>query len=189
MLSSDDGKVYFAQTFCIVRHLFIFVGTIWNVDQKVIVAFPKNVPTVYKMLKKYSCIVPTSFNSPCYTFDVSSMWKKHSLCFFAVRTSLNIVFVRPPAAKTSPVAAPSPVILSPPALPPRDPAKVFLYSSVADPWNFGSDPDPHSNCGSGSRRTKMTHKKSTEFSCFEVLDVLFGGLKASPVAWALFMEA
>ncbi len=27
-------------------------------------------------------------------------------------------------------------------------------------------------------------KKSTEFSCFEVLDVLFWGLKASPVAWA-----
>jgi hypothetical protein len=29
--------------------------------------------------------------------------------------------------------------------------------------------------GSGSRRTKMTHKniKSTEFSCLEVLDVLF----------------
>jgi hypothetical protein len=38
------------------------------------------------------------------------------------------------------------------------------------------DPDPHSNCGSGSRRAKMNHKKiekSTEFSCFEVLDVLF----------------
>ncbi len=45
--------------------------------------------------------------------------------------------------------------------------------------------------GSGSRRAKMTHKnrKSTEFSCFEVLDVLFGGLKAFPVAWASFMEA
>jgi hypothetical protein len=28
MLSSDDGKAYFAQTFCIVRHLLIFVGTI-----------------------------------------------------------------------------------------------------------------------------------------------------------------
>jgi hypothetical protein len=39
----------------------------------------------------------------------------------------------------------------------------------------GSGPDPHSNCGSGSRRAKMTHKieKSTEFSCFEVLDDLF----------------
>jgi hypothetical protein len=37
----------------------------------------------------------------------------------------------------------------------------------------------------------MTHKieKSTECSCFEVLDVLFWGLKASPVAWASFMEA
>jgi hypothetical protein len=48
-------------------------------------------------------------------------------------------------------------------------------------------------CGSasGSRRAKITHKniKSTEFSCFEVLDVLFRGLKASPVAWASFMEA
>jgi hypothetical protein len=55
----------------------------------------------------------------------------------------------------------------------------------------GSGPDPHSNCGSGSRRAKMTHKKrkSTEFSCFEVLDVLFWGLKASSVAWASFMEA
>jgi hypothetical protein len=40
------------------------------------------------------------------------------------------------------------------------------------------DPDPHSNCGSGSRRAKMTHinRKSTEISCFEVLDVLFCGL-------------
>ncbi len=30
------------------------------------------------------------------------------------------------------------------------------------------DPDPHSNCGSGSRKAKMTHKsiKSPEFSCF-----------------------
>jgi hypothetical protein len=37
----------------------------------------------------------------------------------------------------------------------------------------------------------MTHKieKSTEFSCLEVLNVLFGGLKASSVAWASFMEA
>jgi hypothetical protein len=39
------------------------------------------------------------------------------------------------------------------------------------------DPDPHSNCGSGSesRRAKIIHKnrKSIEFSCFEVLDVLF----------------
>jgi hypothetical protein len=39
------------------------------------------------------------------------------------------------------------------------------------------DPDPHTNCGSGSgsRRAKMTPKidKRTEFSSFEVLDVLF----------------
>ncbi len=35
---------------------------------------------------------------------------------------------RPPAAKTTPMAAPTPVILSPPALPPRDPAKVILNS-------------------------------------------------------------
>jgi hypothetical protein len=39
------------------------------------------------------------------------------------------------------------------------------------------DPDPHTNCGSGSRsrRAKMTEKnrKRTEFSSFEVLDVLF----------------
>ncbi len=32
-------------------------------------------------------------------------------------------------------------------------------------------------------------EKSKEFSCFEVLDVLFGELKASPVACASFMEA
>ncbi len=39
----------------------------------------------------------------------------------------------------------------------------------------------------------MTNKyrknsKNSEFSCFEVLDVLFDA-KASPVAWASFMEA
>ncbi len=41
------------------------------------------------------------------------------------------------------------------------------------------------------RRAKMTQKieKRTEFSSFEVLDVLFRGLMASPVAWASFMEA
>jgi hypothetical protein len=46
--------------------------------------------------------------------------------------------------------------------------------------------------GSGSRRVKMTHKnrgKSKEFSCFEVLDVLFRGLNASPVAWGPLGEA
>jgi hypothetical protein len=37
----------------------------------------------------------------------------------------------------------------------------------------------------------MTQKieKRREFSSFEVLDVLFWGLKASSVAWASFMEA
>jgi hypothetical protein len=35
----------------------------------------------------------------------------------------------------------------------------------------------------------LKNKTSTEFSCFEVLDVLFLGLKASPVALASFMEA
>jgi hypothetical protein len=39
------------------------------------------------------------------------------------------------------------------------------------------DLDPHTNCesGSGSRRAKITQKieKRTEFSSFEVLDVLF----------------
>jgi hypothetical protein len=32
-------------------------------------------------------------------------------------------------------------------------------------------------------------EKSTEFPCFEMLDVLFLGLKASPVAWESFKEA
>jgi hypothetical protein len=32
-------------------------------------------------------------------------------------------------------------------------------------------------------------KKSKEIVCFEMLDVLFCGLKTSPVAWASFMEA
>jgi hypothetical protein len=39
----------------------------------------------------------------------------------------------------------------------------------------------------------MTHKKrkkvGKEISCFELLDVLFCGLKASPVAWASFIDA
>jgi hypothetical protein len=48
--------------------------------------------------------------------------------------------------------------------------------------------------GSGSRRAKMTHKvkkieKSYEISCFDVLGVLFIGLKASPVAWTFFIKA
>jgi hypothetical protein len=52
--------------------------------------------------------------------------------------------------------------------------------------------DPDSESGSGSRRAKMTHNKgkmSKEISCFEVLDVLFLGLKASFVAWTSSLEA
>jgi hypothetical protein len=49
--------------------------------------------------------------------------------------------------------------------------------------NLNADPDP------GGKKLPTKIEKSTEFSCFEVLDVLFGGLKASPVAWASFMEA
>jgi hypothetical protein len=39
---------------------------------------------------------------------------------------------------------------------------------------------------------KMTHKnreKNNKISYFEVLKVLFWGLKASPVAWTFSMEA
>jgi hypothetical protein len=37
----------------------------------------------------------------------------------------------------------------------------------------------------------MTRKnrKREEISCFEELEVLFGGLKDSPVAWTYFMKA
>jgi hypothetical protein len=56
---------------------------------------------------------------------------------------------------------------------------------------FRSGSDPYPDSGSGSRRTKITHKnrKIFEISCFEELDVLFCGLKASSVAWTSFMEA
>ncbi len=70
-----------------------------------------------------------------------------------------------------------------------------FYYFFWTPLGRVSDLDPHGSAlfwgdVSGSRRTKMTHnnRKSTEFSCFEVLDALFWGLKASPVAWASFME-
>ncbi len=49
---------------------------------------------------------------------------------------------------------------------------------IADP-----DPDP------GGEKWHKKIEKRTEFSSFEVLDVHFWGLKASPVAWASFMEA
>ncbi len=50
--------------------------------------------------------------------------------------------------------------------------------------NFGRldpDPGPHWEYGSGSRRAKITHK-SEENSSFEMLDVLFRGMKTSPLA-------
>jgi hypothetical protein len=49
------------------------------------------------------------------------------------------------------------------------------------PWPMVADP--------GGKKWHTKIEKSTEFSCFEVLDVHFWGLKASPVAWASFMEA
>jgi hypothetical protein len=45
-----------------------------------------------------------------------------------------------------------------------------------------ADPDP------GGQKL-LTKKFFFEISCFEVLDALFWGLKASPVAWTSFMEA
>jgi hypothetical protein len=56
--------------------------------------------------------------------------------------------------------------------------RIRIRIQIADP-----DPDP------GGQKIPTKIEKSTEFSCFEVLDVLFRGLKASPVAWASFMEA
>ncbi len=46
-----------------------------------------------------------------------------------------------------------------------------------------ADPDP------GGQKWPTKIEKSTEFSCVEVLDFLFWGLKASPVDWASFVEA
>jgi hypothetical protein len=45
--------------------------------------------------------------------------------------------------------------------------------------------------GSGSRRAKMTDKniKKYEISCFEVLNVLFCGLKAPSVPWTSYIRA
>jgi hypothetical protein len=65
----------------------------------------------------------------------------------------------------------------------------ILKVRVADPNLY-----PHGSAfkwgsGSGSRRAKWPTKlqKRPEFPCFEVLDVLFWGLKASSVAWTSFM--
>jgi hypothetical protein len=48
-----------------------------------------------------------------------------------------------------------------------------------------------SGSASGSRRAKYPQKQKKvkkKKLCFEVLDVLFGGLKASPVIWMSVME-
>jgi hypothetical protein len=63
-----------------------------------------------------------------------------------------------------------------------------VQTSVSDPDSIRSEnPDPDSESGSGSMRAKMTHKNIKKFRnrnfMLEVLDVLFWGLKASPVAW------
>jgi hypothetical protein len=41
----------------------------------------------------------------------------------------------------------------------------------------------------GGQKLPTKVEKSQKFSLFEVLDVLFWGLKASSVAWTSFMEA
>jgi hypothetical protein len=41
----------------------------------------------------------------------------------------------------------------------------------------------------GGKKWTTKIEKSSEISCFEVLDVLFWGLKASPVAWTSFLKA
>jgi hypothetical protein len=67
---------------------------------------------------------------------------------------------------------------------------IFFRVAHPDP-----DLDPHGSAliwvaGSGSDPggQKWPTKKEKK-SCFEFLDVLFWGLKASPVAWASFIEA
>ncbi len=45
------------------------------------------------------------------------------------------------------------------------------------------DPDP------GGQKWPTKIGKNLESSCLEVLDVLFWGLKSSPVAWTSFTEA
>jgi hypothetical protein len=66
--------------------------------------------------------------------------------------------------------------------------------SGSDPDSKGSlEPYPYadSQSGSGSKRAKITHKKKRRLINFpfEVLDVVFLGLKASPVTWTFFMKA
>ncbi len=68
----------------------------------------------------------------------------------------------------------------------RSPGHHYISTSV-------SDPDPHWfwSAGSGSRRAKITYKnrKKLKNFKFEVLNVLFWGLKASTVAGTSFYES
>jgi hypothetical protein len=66
--------------------------------------------------------------------------------------------------------------------------------------HFVSDPDPHRSAlifvgwiwiriQESKIDPQKRRKKKLEISCFEVLDVLFGGLKAFLVAWMSFIES
>jgi hypothetical protein len=56
--------------------------------------------------------------------------------------------------------------------------RIRIRIQIADP-----DPDP------GGQKLPQKLEKRTEFLSFEVVDVIFLGLKVSSVAWASFMEA
>jgi hypothetical protein len=58
--------------------------------------------------------------------------------------------------------------------------RVRVSDPYPDPHGSALIPDPHSNCGSGSGRAKLTHKNRKKSRIF---------MKAAPVAWASFMEA
>ncbi len=68
----------------------------------------------------------------------------------------------------------------------------YSISQIADQC-FGSgsglDPDSIRSVDPGGQKWSTKTGKSSEISCFEVLDVLFWGLKASPIAWTFFIEA
>jgi hypothetical protein len=88
-----------------------------------------------------------------------------------------------------PSTPPSPIRTSGPSLllyPPPPYHSAILFSNVLDPH-------PHWfwSAGSGSRWTKLTHKKENneKLYWFEVLDVFFWVLQASPVTLTSFMEA
>ncbi len=57
---------------------------------------------------------------------------------------------------------------------------IRIHIQIRNPY---PDPDP------GGQKWPAKTEKSLEISCFEVLDVLFWGMKASPVPWTSFMDA